>query len=65
MRIDLLIYMLKHIYNEKILVFYQAAADAMNQTENIKPENQAQSMEAWMQWAKNCGDKLVDVDHHL
>lgn len=50
---------------KKFIVLYHAPADAMNQTDNMKPENQAKSMEAWMQWAKDCGDKLFDLGSPL
>lgn len=50
---------------KKFIVLYHAPAEAMNQTANMKPENQAKSMDAWMQWVKNCGDKLIDLGSPL
>jgi len=46
---------------KKFIVLYHAPADAMNQTANTSPEEQAKGMELWMDWAKKCGDKLVDL----
>jgi len=46
---------------KKFLVTYHAPMDAMAQTANSTPEQQAKGMEAWMQWAQRCGDKLVDM----
>lgn len=46
---------------KKFIVLYHAPADAMQQTANISPEDQAKGMEAWMTWAKKCGNKLVDL----
>ena len=65
LKIDKLIYKLNAFTMKKFIVLYHAPAHAMNQTDNMKPENQAKSMEAWMQWAKNCGDKIVDLGSPL
>ena len=46
---------------KKFIVLYHAPLEATKQTANMKPEDQAKGMEAWMQWAKSCGDKLVDL----
>ena len=46
---------------KKFIVIYHAPADAMEQTANTSPEDQAKGMEMWMQWAQKCGDKLVDM----
>ena len=50
---------------KKFIVLYHAPMDAMQQTANMKPEDQAKGMEAWMEWAKKCGDKLVDLGSPL
>jgi hypothetical protein len=50
---------------KKFIVLYHASADAVKQTANFTPEQQAKGMEAWMQWAKDCGDKLVDLGSPL
>ena len=46
---------------KKFIVIYHAPADAQMDTSNMSPEQQAEGMEAWMTWAKKCGDKLVDL----
>ena len=46
---------------KKFIVIYHAPADAMKQTAAMSKEEQAKGMEAWMDWAKKCGDKLVDL----
>lgn len=46
---------------KKFLVLYHAPIDAMQQTSQASPEEQAKGMEAWMKWAQDCGDKLVDL----
>ncbi len=50
---------------KKFIVLYHAPDDAMGQTTNSTPEEQAKGMEAWMQWAQKCGDKLVDLGSPL
>ena len=50
---------------KKFLVLYHAPVDAMQQTMNVTPEQQAKGMEAWMQWAQKCGDHLVDMGSPL
>src|SRR5687768_6529329 len=50
---------------KKFIVLYHAPMDAMQQTADMNPEDQAKGMEAWMQWAKKCGDKLVDLGSPL
>ncbi len=46
---------------KKFIVLYHAPIDAMKQTENSTPEEQAKGMEAWMVWSQKCGNKLVDM----
>ena len=50
---------------KKFIILYHAPEDAMKQTANVSPEEQAKGMEGWMQWAKNCGDKLLDLGSPL
>ena len=50
---------------KKFIVIYHAPADAMKQTAAMSKEDQAKGMEAWMVWAKKCGDKLVDLGSPL
>lgn len=46
---------------KKFIVIYYAPLDAMKQMASVPKEDQAKGMELWMQWAKKCGDKLVDL----
>ena len=46
---------------KKYIVLYHAPIDAMKQTAEASPEEQAKGMEEWMHWAQKCGDKLVDM----
>ena len=50
---------------KKFIVIYHTPIDAMQQTANATPEEQAKGMEAWMNWAKNCGNKLIDLGSPL
>ena len=50
---------------KKFIVIYHAPIDALQQTGNASPEEMEKGMEAWMTWAKNCGDKLVDLGNPL
>jgi hypothetical protein len=55
----------KTFFMKKFLILYKAPLDAMAQTANSTPEQQAKGMELWMQWAKKCGDKLIDMGSPL
>jgi len=46
---------------KKYVVIYHAPIDAMQQTEGSSEEDMDNGMEAWMTWARKCGDKLVDL----
>ncbi len=50
---------------KKFIVIYHIPADAMWQTKNATPEQMAEGMELWTNWAKKCGDKLVDLGSPL
>lgn len=50
---------------KKFIVLYHAPIDAMQQTANTSPEEQAKGMEAWMTWAQKCGSQLVDMGSPL
>ena len=43
------------------LVIYHAPLDAMAQTANISPEQQAAGMALWQAWAERVGSKLLDM----
>ena len=46
---------------KKFIVIYHTPAAAAAQMSTVSPEDQAKGMEGWMNWAKKCGDKLVDL----
>ena len=50
---------------KKFIVIYHAPADSWKQSESQSKEDMAKGMEAWMVWAKKCGDKLVDMGSPL
>jgi len=50
---------------KNFMVIYHAPVDAMKQTENVSAEDMKKGMEAWMAWAKECGDQLFDFGKPL
>ncbi len=46
---------------KKFIVIYHATNEAMKQMANATSEQQKAGMEAWMKWAQQCGNKLVDM----
>jgi|GEM_PF-111229 len=46
---------------KRFLIVYHAPAEAMAQTANVTPEQQAAGMELWRAWAERAGSKLVDL----
>ncbi|WP_276502498.1 hypothetical protein [Terrimonas pollutisoli] len=50
---------------KKFVVLYHAPFGAMQETANMEPEDQVKGMEAWRQWANQCGDKLIDLGSPL
>jgi hypothetical protein len=52
---------LKNPIMKKFLVLYHAPVSTMDQTMNMTPEQQAEGMKTWMDWAQRCGDKLIDM----
>ena len=44
----------------KYIVIYHAPAEAWEATSST-PKEREESMKAWMQWAANCEDKLIDL----
>ncbi|TMI80523.1 MAG: hypothetical protein E6H10_13540 [Bacteroidetes bacterium] len=50
---------------KEFIVLYHAPVDAVKQTASATAEQQAKGMAMWMQWAKECGDKLVDLGSPL
>ncbi len=43
------------------LIVYHAPIDAMAQTANLSPEQQAAGMALWQAWAERVGSKLLDM----
>lgn len=50
---------------KKFIITYHAPADAIEQSANSSPEETKKGMEAWMIWAKKCGDQLLDLGNPL
>ncbi len=50
---------------KKFIVIYHAPVNAIEQTADTTPEQQAKGMEEWMKWAQKSGDKLVDLGSPL
>ena len=50
---------------KNFIVIYHAPNDSMKHTAGMSKEEQAKGMEAWMKWAKKCGNKLVDMGSPL
>lgn len=50
---------------KRFLVIYHVPADAMEQTANVSPEEQAAGMALWQAWAERCGLKLIDMGSPL
>ena len=46
---------------KKFIVIYHAPAASAQEMANVSTEDQKKGMEAWMTWAKKCGNKLVDM----
>ena len=45
---------------KKFLVTYHAPQDFMKQASSITAEESQKEMQAWMDWAAKCGEKLLD-----
>ena len=46
---------------KKFIVIYRAPQSAIEAMENSSPDEMKKGMEPWMEWAKKCGDALVDL----
>ena len=49
------------IAGKTFLIIYHAPIDAMTQTANMSPEQQAEGMALWQAWAERIGSKLLDM----
>ena len=45
----------------KYIVIYHAPASAWEQMGSASSDDMKKGMEQWMEWAKSCGDGLVDM----
>ncbi len=46
---------------KRFLIIYHAPIDAMEQTVSASPEEMAEGMALWKEWAKRAGSRLVDL----
>jgi len=46
---------------KKFIAIYHVPASAMAQTMNTTPEQRAEGMKQWMDWAQRAGSHLVDM----
>jgi len=46
---------------KKVVVLYQAPVSAMEQMSKATPEQAKAGMDAWMAWAKNAGNAVIDL----
>ena len=46
---------------KKFIVLYHSPQTALDKMEDASPEEMKKGMEPWMEWAKKCGDKLLDM----
>jgi hypothetical protein len=46
---------------KRFLIIYHAPIEAMEQTANVTPEQQAEGMAMWNAWAKRAGSRLHDL----
>lgn len=47
--------------SKRFLIIYHAPIDAMEQTANVTPEQQAAGMALWKAWAERVGGNLIDL----
>lgn len=50
---------------KNFMVIYHAPVSAMQQTGQASPEEMQKGIELWMNWAKKCGDQMVDMGNPL
>jgi hypothetical protein len=46
---------------KRFLIIYHVPIEAMEQTTNVSPEDQAAGMALWQAWAERCGLNLIDL----
>ena len=50
---------------KNFIAIYHAPTSAMEQMQDVSPEEMKKGMEPWMAWAKKCGSGLVDMGSPL
>jgi len=45
----------------EFIVLYYTPKSAQDKCKDMSPDEMSKMMETWMNWAKNCGDHLVDM----
>lgn len=50
---------------KKFIVIYYISKDAAEKMKDYSQEEQKEGMKKWMEWAKKCGDGLVDLGSPL
>ena len=50
---------------KQFVVIYFAPASAMEKMKTSSPDDMKKGIEAWMKWAKKCGNSLVDFGNPL
>jgi len=50
---------------KKYIVTYHAPAELLQQSQEATPEEIEKGMEGWNNWAKKCGDRLIDIGNPL
>ncbi len=50
---------------KQFVVIYYAPMSAMEKMHTASPEDMKKGMEAWMTWARKCGEHLIDLGSPL
>jgi hypothetical protein len=46
---------------KKFIVLYHSPKEAVDAMSSSSPEDMKKGMEPWVEWAKKCGERLVDL----
>ena len=49
----------------EFIVLYNAPKSAQDKLKDMSPDDMSEMMQAWMKWAENCGEHLVDMGSPL
>ena len=47
------------------IILYNAPKSLQHNCENMSEEDMSKMMQAWMKWAENCGEHLLDLGDQL